>query len=326
MIILLTFLISCYWQSVSNLPIIDTAYDVECLADGVCRVTIYSLYQSDSESTISSDEVEIQYSINSKTDFNTYYTPFLVNHNDVVRVRLSAYAANGKRCFSSYEIIDIDPEINLADQNDAYNIGDEGPAGGYIFYDCDADNTADDPDGADNLKSSICGWRYLEVAPNDLRVVYKEPTVDASVSGYDIAPTNYVFGYYRTSVYGSNLYMLTTPSIGTGEKNTEKLVEAMGYYAYLLPDEPEITTNYAARLCSTLKHEGYDDWFLPSIDELELIYNNLLKKEKGNLLKNYYLSSTEWTATTAFVFNFNTGSYREQERYNSYCIRPVRAF
>ena len=40
-----------------------------------------------------------------------------------------------------------------------YQVGDIGPAGGIIFYDCDADNDMGNPDGLD---SSICGWRYLK--------------------------------------------------------------------------------------------------------------------------------------------------------------------
>ena len=42
-----------------------------------------------------------------------------------------------------------------------YEVGYIGPTGGIIFYDCDADNTKDDPDGPDDLISAECGWRYI---------------------------------------------------------------------------------------------------------------------------------------------------------------------
>ena len=90
-----------------------------------------------------------------------------------------------------------------------YVIGDIGPAGGFVFYDCDADN---DLGNADGLTSSECGWRYLEAAPTDLGGVYP-------------------FGYYRSSS-GSNLYVGTKTAIGTGKANTEALVKAMGESAY----------------------------------------------------------------------------------------------
>ena len=63
------------------------------------------------------------------------------------------------------------------------------------------------------------------------------PTVDSSATLYAYANKNYVFGYYRTSSTGYNLYVngstwnynanCTRTAIGTGGSNTEKLVNAM---------------------------------------------------------------------------------------------------
>lgn len=46
-------------------------------------------------------------------------------------------------------------------ESDEYQVGDIGPAGGYIFYD-------DEADGVDDL----LGVRYLEAAPCDLKETY----------------------------------------------------------------------------------------------------------------------------------------------------------
>ena len=212
----------------------------------------------------------------------------------------------------------------------------KGPAGGYVFYDCDADN---DTGNADGLISSECGWRYLEAAPNDLRVVSGTPTVDSSANGYAAAGSEYIFGYYRTSTSGSNLYVngtttysatdCTVTEIGSGEKNTEKLVKAMGTSAYSESSGSGKTPDYAARLCSVLSHGGYDDWFLPSKDELDLMYDNLKAIGIGSFSGNYYWSSSEdsdYIADYAWLQDFSSGNQYYSSRNNDFYIRPCRAF
>ena len=76
-----------------------------------------------------------------------------------------------------------------------------GATGGYVFYDCDFDNDeTNDGAGPDGLKSSVCGWRYLEAAPADLRVVGGVPTVDSSLDGYYYASAKICFGYYTNNI------------------------------------------------------------------------------------------------------------------------------
>ena len=213
-----------------------------------------------------------------------------------------------------------------------------GPAGGYVFYDCDADN---DTGNADGLISSECGWRYLEAAPNDLRVVNGVPTVDSSANGYAAAASKYKFGFYRTSSSGSNLYVngtetysetdCTVTEIGSGEKNTEKLVNAMGESAYSSSSGSGKTPDYAARLCSVLSHGGYDDWFLPSKDELDLMYDNLHTEGIGSFSDDRYWSSSEDSnhddAEYAWNQNFSIGLRGIYHRNgDGYSIRPCRAF
>ena len=214
-------------------------------------------------------------------------------------------------------------------------VGMKGPAGGYVFYDCDADN---DSGNADGLISSECGWRYLEAAPNDLRVVNGVPTVDSSANGYAAAESEYIFGYHKASEYGSNLYVngtetysatdCTVNAIGSGEKNTEKLVNAMGESAYSSDYGSRKVPDYAARLCSVLSHGGYDDWFLPSLYELDLMYDNLKIKGIGSFSDYSYWSSYEhrYSSGNACHQSFSGGeqafNYRSEDMY----IRPCRAF
>ena len=181
-----------------------------------------------------------------------------------------------------------------------YFLGMTGPAGGFIFYDCDEDNSTGNADG---LISTECGWRYLEVAPSDIG--------------------EYVFGYYRPD--GTNNSMVgTSQAIGSGRYNTEKLVEYMDIDGKAYSDSSgTATAEYAAKKCLDFIYGGYDDWFLPSRGELDLIYYNLCKRGLGSFSNyNRYWSSSEYSYGSAW-FLYLDSVYRDRSEL---CVRAVRAF
>lgn len=186
-----------------------------------------------------------------------------------------------------------------------YEIGDEGPGGGLVFYDCDADNDeTNDGAGPDGLKSDVCGWRYLESVATDL-VSY------------------HCFGYCRES--DSNQVVGTSQGIGTGKANTEKLLAAMGDEAYSASTGSAKTADYAARFCDEYSADGKDDWFLPSREELNLMYINLCQAGLGGFDWSY-CSSSEMNASQVYDLNFHTGVKSDSARSNTLNVRPVRAF
>lgn len=205
-----------------------------------------------------------------------------------------------------------------------YNIGDVGPAGGYIIYD---------------KKSYAGGWRYLEAAPADLRVVDGVPTVDANAEGYSSAPPTYCFGFFRKAAFEHNLYVNGTKSyskddctrveIKKGFQNTQTLVASMGNEAYSSIRGCNTTDQYAARLCAILKHinDGivYDDWFLPSKMEL-LMMKCLIESRKGNFGKTYWSSSENGSdPTISWYVDFETKENKyDLMRSCRFRIRPVR--
>ena len=75
-------------------------------------------------------------------------------------------------------------------------------------------------------------------------------------------------------------------------------------------------------------------WYLPSIDELGLLYYNRYSAQKGlragshTLLSNtaYYWSSTEYLVTDAWTFGFYTGDAGAYYKLNTYSVRAVQAF
>jgi TolB-like protein len=175
------------------------------------------------------------------------------------------------------------PTAAAAPPAPVYKVGDTGPAGGIVFYD----------------KGRVTeGWRYLEVAPveTEFESVYSAGPVDTTD---------------RT---------LTT--IGSGKKNTQLVVEALGKKAGEW-DRP-------AQNCNDLELNGFNDWFLPSADELNQMYGNLKRRELGDFKDAGYWSSTiTWTGPYSnFVHSqdFKTGSTSQPENSSKLYVRAIRAF
>ena len=85
--------------------------------------------------------------------------------------------------------------------------------------------------------------------------------------------------------------------IGYGKANTDLIIQTQNSTG--LPFE-------AANLTIEYSNDGYDDWFLPSIDELEIVYN-LRFSLNGLFTNDYYFSSTEVNDAYARAVNFATG-------------------
>jgi len=159
------------------------------------------------------------------------------------------------------------------------------------------------------------GWRYLEVAPKDLG------NAEWGLYGYDINGTD--------------------TRIGFGKRNTELIIAALNLRG---------ENGKAAQLCREYTLNGYDDWFLPSKDELDLIYINLkhnvnkgklhflryemkLSKNKFEFFSNYWYwssSQDDSDSNCAWAQRFNIRSQGNFNDYNDkkymYRVRAVRAF
>jgi hypothetical protein len=111
---------------------------------------------------------------------------------------------------------------------------------------------------------------------------------------------------------------------GTGATNTTTIIAVQG--------ATEIS--YAAGLARAYSGGGYDDWFLPSKDELNQIFTNKATINTtasanggSNFAINYYWSSTEYDSNNAWLQNFNIGSqYGNLKSHTSFSVRAVRAF
>lgn len=207
-----------------------------------------------------------------------------------------------------------------------------GLAGGHVIYD-------------KGFYSD--GWRYLEAAPSDLHVVDGIPTIDSSTKGYSDASSNFIFGYYKPDTSGKyesrtgrfvngtkyyNAENCTGRAIGDGKNNTELLVSAMKnealYEQYISYANYEwrTTSYYAANLCDILISESdgvqFDDWFLPSRDELWLM-GGVLASESSYFISYWSSSESDYPNTAYCIIS---GFHDTEERHKKCSVRPIRAF
>ncbi|MEI7981441.1 MAG: DUF1566 domain-containing protein, partial [Bacteroidota bacterium] len=104
----------------------------------------------------------------------------------------------------------------------------------------------------------------------------------------------------------------TSTAIGTGQANTTAIVNGCS------------TAGIAARICNDLVLNGYDDWFLPSKDELNQMY--LQQAVIGGFTGDHYWSSSEASADNAWYQTFYSGSQSTTSKSSNYDVRAVRAF
>ena len=79
-------------------------------------------------------------------------------------------------------------------------------------------------------------------------------------------------------------------------------------------------------LTSCLILNGYNDWFLPSKEELKLIYTNLNTIGIGGFSNAPYWTSTEMNSSFAWEVIFNGGLVQGTGKSNSASVRAIRIF
>ena len=86
--------------------------------------------------------------------------------------------------------------------------------------------------------------------------------------------------------------------------------------------------NIAAKIADNLVLNEYSDWFLPSRDEMTLMFTNLYLQELGGFYKyTSYSTSSESSATQYWYRDFNGGgSYPGYQKSSGARVRAVRTF
>ena len=181
-------------------------------------------------------------------------------------------------------------------------VGNTGPGGGVVFYDA----------GSQQL------WgRYLEVAPSDW-----------SATVWGALWCNVGNRYLTADATEASLRAKLGTAIGMGKANTDLMLSSCSAGAAV------VTRAYQGGAKS--------DWFLPSKDELnelckyargqatgnpKIICQNFDGVLRGGFMEATYWSSTEDTATNAWLQSFTPGfTYGSGSKNLGFRVRPIRAF
>jgi len=119
-----------------------------------------------------------------------------------------------------------------------------------------------------------------------------------------------------TSVLGG-----TGTALGTGSSNTDNII------AQAVAAGNNTLTSYAAGLARAHNGGGYNDWYLPSKDELNKLYLN--RVAIGGFANDYYWSSSEYDASShshAWFQHFGNAYQDGDFKYATRRVRAVRAF
>ena len=217
----------------------------------------------------------------------------------MVSLIISMMIACGKSNTGEAKHVKSPPETSQTDTKavvttpeKTYQIGDQGPVGGYVFYD---------------KGEYTDGWRYLEAAPENTDINAEWSTTDEN----------------------KEIVGLKT-DIGAGKNNTNLIIQGF----------KNIDANAtAAEYCAALDVNGFTDWFLPSKDELNLMYVNLYQKGLGGFApipfdefagwwrSESYRSSSQEDYDGAMYQNFDDiGIQRYWRKHYDLRVRPARAF
>jgi hypothetical protein len=184
----------------------------------------------------------------------------------------------------------------------AYKIGDIGPGGGVIFYVSETGFTVEGHSGG--FESYIA--HYLEAAP-----------AGTSTIGQWGDPGTLIAGGITT--FESNAHA-DAAKIGNGRRDTAIIVEHMA---------GKSITGTAAQICAALNVGGKDDWFLPSLGELALLYAHR-RLEGIDITPGApsYWSSTQRSNVQAWYVGFSSSATRagNQKGYGMNNVRAIRAF
>ena len=160
-----------------------------------------------------------------------------------------------------------------------------------------------------------CHYAIGDTGPAGGIVFY---VTSGGMHGLEAAPVDQ--GNALWDCQGASIAGATGTAVGTGAANTAAIVAGCA------------VAGTAAKVADAYSLNGYDDWFLPSKDELNLMYTKIgpgataSLTNVGGFANVYYWSSTEFDANFAWGQDFIDGFQGTGTKNDTLRVRAVRAF
>ncbi|MDA7578747.1 DUF1566 domain-containing protein, partial [Flavobacteriales bacterium] len=139
------------------------------------------------------------------------------------------------------------------------------------------------------------------------KIFYLDNNGGGLIYGLTVTLPGFEWGCNGTLVSGA-----MGTAIGTGAQNTIDIINGC------------TSTNTAAYYCDTLSFGGYNDWFLPSKDELNKLYQN---RYAIQLYVGYdYWTSTQMDQYSAYHQSFNNGTQSSGTKHAARGVHAIRSF
>jgi len=163
-----------------------------------------------------------------------------------------------------------------------------------------------------------------EIGPSGVGIVFY--IIDGGLHGLEVAPEDQSTGAAWSNIFDVLVNGISPlpVEIGTGSANTSAIIGQVGHSAS------------AAKLCRDYRAAEEGDWFLPSRNELNAIWDNLVHNGSGGnngvggfALDSYWNSSENedaWGVYARFK-NFTDGSQEEYaDKLDERRVRAIRVF
>ncbi len=145
-----------------------------------------------------------------------------------------------------------------------------------------------------DYNDQYAGFNYLEAAPSTCQASIPWSSSNTSVSAVE---------------------SWAARAVGAGSTNTTAIKTVF---------TGDDSTNNAALYAASCAAGSKNDWFLGSLGEMKLMYDNL--QGLGDFVDNYYWSSSEDNAGRAWFQDIGGGGQGNDDKDSTDYVRPVRAF
>lgn len=183
-----------------------------------------------------------------------------------------------------------------------------------LFAGCDSSGAGGGAGGGGGGDGGTATYEIGDPGPSGVGIVFY--VTDGGLHGLEVAPIDQHDLASWSSVTEEQIGTTGT-EVGTGSANTDAIIGQVEH------------TGSAAQICRDYRAAEEGNWFLPSKDELGLIYTNLYNQPTpigGFASSSYYWSSSENDAFTAKRQYFQDGSWDSLGKYAGKHVRAVRAF